>query len=408
VPAWRSARSAGTPAGGQGVERTSRVASALANVGASPATVSGVRMALEAGRGHTAVPVRSTIMGTALGVATIAGILSFTGSIGHLFDRPPLYGWNWDVQVGSAFSPDLAAVGERLASDPSVAEVAVAAQARFQINGQPVDTLGIEPVRGAIEPTVVEGRAPRAPGDILLGTRTLRDLDLAVGDTVPVTFANRTLHLHVVGRGVMSEFAGAARLGEGASVTLAGLRQLVPDAVRNLVLVRAYAGSDTPALVDELQVMYGAEGVYLPTKPSDLADLERIGGLPFAVAGLMAVMAMTTVAHMLATLVRRRRRDLAVLKVLGFTRSQVVTTVAWQSSTLALVAGVLGLPLGIAAGRTAWEVFADRLGVPPRPVTPLVAVALFVPALLVLANLIAVLPGLLAARARPGPALREE
>jgi ABC-type antimicrobial peptide transport system permease subunit len=97
-----------------------------------------------------------------------------------------------------------------------------------------------------------------------------------------------------------------------------------------------------------------------------------------------------------------------VLKVLGFVRSQIRATVAWQSSTLALLAGLVGLPLGIAAGRTAWDVFAGRLGVPPRPVTPVVAVAVLLPVLLVLANVVAAVPGRVAARMRPAAALRTE
>jgi hypothetical protein len=82
--------------------------------------------------------------------------------------------------------------------------------------------------------------------------------------------------------------------------------------------------------------------------------------------------------------------------------------VAWQSSTLALVAGLLGVPVGIAAGRALWEVFAERLGVPPRPVTPVVAIAVLVPLLLLLANVVAAVPGQVAARMRPADALRTE
>ena len=126
------------------------------------------------------------------------------------------------------------------------------------------------------------------------------------------------------------------------------------------------------------------------------------------VAGLLGLLAVAALASTVATSVRRRRRDLAMLKVLGFVRSQVWATVAWQSSTLAVVAGLLGLPLGIAAGRRAWDVFADRLGVPPQPVTPLVAIAVLVPVLLVLANVVAAVPGRVAARMRPADALRTE
>jgi ABC-type antimicrobial peptide transport system permease subunit len=191
-------------------------------------------------------------------------------------------------------------------------------------------------------------------------------------------------------------------------MTAQGLRRLVPEAPRNLVLIRARPGADQDALVQRLRADYADEGVYVPEKPSDLADLARVSSLPFIIAGLLGVLALATLASTVATSVRRRRRDLAVLKVLGFVRSQVRATVAWQSSTLALVAGLLGVPVGIAAGRMAWDVFADRLGVPPRPVTPVVAVLVLLPALLLLANVVAAVPGRVAARMRPAAALRTE
>ena len=72
------------------------------------------------------------------------------------------------------------------------------------------------------------------------------------------------------------------------------------------------------------------------------------------------------------------------------------------------MAALLGVPVGIAAGRLAWDVFADRLGVPPRPVTPLVAVLVLLPLLLLLANLVAAVPAQVAARMRPAAALRTE
>ena len=62
--------------------------------------------------------------------------------------------------------------------------------------------------------------------------------------------------------------------------------------------------------------------------------------------------------------------ELATLKSLGFTRRQVSSTVLWQSTTVALVALVVGLPLGVAAGRAVWVLLADRLGAVSQPVTP--------------------------------------
>jgi ABC-type lipoprotein release transport system permease subunit len=130
--------------------------------------------------------------------------------------------------------------------------------------------------------------------------------------------------------------------------------------------------------------------------------------MPFVVATLLALLAAATLAHTLVTSVRRRRRDLSILKVLGFVRAQLSRAVGWQATALAVVAVLVGLPIGIAAGRWVWAVFARRLGVPPRPVTPVLAVTLIAPATIVLANLVAAVPARLAARTRPAVALRTE
>ena len=67
----------------------------------------------------------------------------------------------------------------------------------------------------------------------------------------------------------------------------------------------------------------------------------------------------------------------------------------------------IGLPLGIGAGRWAWNLFAARIGVVPEPVVPSVLL-LVIPATLALANLIALAPGRAAARIRPAVVLRAE
>src|SRR5262249_52599050 len=68
--------------------------------------------------------------------------------------------------------------------------------------------------------------------------------------------------------------------------------------------------------------------------------------------------------------VRRRRRELALLKTLGLTRRQVRAAVAWQASVILAVAGLVGVPLGVAAGHWAWATFATSLGVVPVTVVP--------------------------------------
>jgi ABC-type antimicrobial peptide transport system permease subunit len=115
-----------------------------------------------------------------------------------------------------------------------------------------------------------------------------------------------------------------------------------------------------------------------------------------------------SLAHALLTSVLRRRRDLAVFKALGFSRRQLHGTVAMQATTMALIALVIGLPLGTAAGRLAWRFLAADLGVPPRPVLPVVTLALAALAVLACVNAVALLPGRTAARTRVAEVLRTE
>ena len=143
-------------------------------------------------------------------------------------------------------------------------------------------------------------------------------------------------------------------------------------------------------------------------RPSDIKDYASVRDTPLVLAAVLIVFAVGTLAHVLLTGVRRRRRDLALLKTLGFERSQVLGVVAWEASAFAVVALLIGLPLGILAGRWAWAYFANAAGAPADATVPLTAVLLAIPVTLALANLIAAWPGWTAARLRPALVLRTE
>ena len=71
-------------------------------------------------------------------------------------------------------------------------------------------------------------------------------------------------------------------------------------------------------------------------------------------------------------------------------------------------APALERPLGVSLGRWAWTLFAEQIGVVPEPVTPLSLILLVVPAAVLLANLVALLPAHKAARTPAALALRAE
>ena len=84
-----------------------------------------------------------------------------------------------------------------------------------------------------------------------------------------------------------------------------------------------------------------------------------------AAGGAVAALGLTLTAS-----VRRRRRDLALLKALGFTRRQLAACVAWQPTVAATIGVIAGIPLGIALGRWLWILFAHQICAVPRPSVP--------------------------------------
>src|SRR5207249_1356996 len=115
-----------------------------------------------------------------------------------------------------------------------------------------------------------------------------------------------------------------------------------------------------------------------------------------------------TLVHLLLVSVHRRRAETGLLKVLGFVRRQVAAVISWQATVIILIGVTVGVPLGIAAGKVAWRLFAINLGVVPVEVVQAVPLLLLAAAALTAANLLAVLPALHAARSRPADLLRTE
>ena len=106
--------------------------------------------------------------------------------------------------------------------------------------------------------------------------------------------------------------------------------------------------------------------------------------------------------------VRRRRRDLAILKTLGFTRRQLGGAVAVQAGVAAVIGCVVGIPLGIALGRTLWDLFARQINAVPDPTVPTPTVVAIGVIAVALAVVVAAIPGRLAAGTPTSQLLRSE
>jgi ABC-type lipoprotein release transport system permease subunit len=398
-----------------GAERASRSVEAVTRAGASAPAVVGMRLALEPGRGRTAVPVRTTIAGVVLAIAALTITLSFGASLRYLLDTPRLYGQTWDEGVGwDNVSPQQFAQAIAAArADPNVEKAApVSAGVPFLVDGVPADGMVVPPEAETFLPPIESGRGPRAADEIALGPKTLRRINKNVGDEVSVSVVGvPAKSFRVVGRLVVPTVGHTANLGEGSVVTNGGIEQFFPgsDAPDEFVVRFKPGVNETKARAQlEKDVAPAGASTQDPTTPGDLLNFGRSRNLPLILSGLLVLLGLGTLAHALVTSINRRRRDFAICKTLGFTRRDVARAIAWQSSTFIVVSLVFGLVIGVIAGRALWSVYANQLGILNVPRIPLVTLLLIIPSAALLANGLALLPARSAAGTRPAIVLRAE
>ena len=319
---------------------------------------------------------------------------------------------------------------------PGVAGYAAGNYGQLTVGGQILPAIGIDQPRDGGYLTLLAGRAPAKPDEIALGAQTLRAIGRQVGQTIPVTVDQVITHgpdtrrvMRIVGVAVFPAFSRGSfaptGLGTGAVVTASvlsvrsqpgGASLCVTRATcYNFFLLRYQPGTDQGAAAARVSGTLLASGcppgsctVGADERPGDIKNYAAIRDTPLVLAAVLVVLAVATLAHVLLTGVRRRRRDLAVLKTLGLARSQLLRVVAWEASAFAAAALAIGVPLGVLAGRWAWAVFARAAGVGSEADVPVTLLLLAIPVTLLLANLIAAGPGWGAARVRPAGVLRAE
>ena len=423
----------------------SRIVGAAVSSGLAAPAIVGLGFAVDPGRGRTAVPVRSALFGTALAVLMVVATLTFGSSLQTLVSHPALYGWNWSYAFeqtsGGNVPPQVRGL---LNHSPDVAGWTGFSFASAQIDGQTVPILAGS-VHAEVTPPILTGHALEANDQIVLGSATLAQLHERVGDRVIASYGSPKdapfyvppTSLVIVGTATMPAIGGSGSLhpsmGTGALVsngiqpaamirattspypTLNGPTMVVvrlrdrvsPEA--GLAALQRIADVGTKALAAVPNGQGGGTIVVLPVQhPAEIVNYRSMGATPTILVSGLAVGAIVALGLTLVASVRRRRRDLALLKTLGFTRRQLGATVAWQASVVAVIGTIVGAPVGVVLGRWLWILFAHEIYAVPDPTVPLLSVVFVALGALVLANLVAFFPGRVAGKTQTALMLRTE
>jgi FtsX-like permease family protein/MacB-like protein len=402
--------------------RRSTIASAVARGGFGVPVVVGTRFALESGRGRTAVPARPAIIGAVIGVLGIVAAFTFSHGVTDAAAHPERFGQTFQLSSYIGFNDhDFGPSDKLLATIGADKNVVGLDDARTSVATGPdgngsVSLYTYTGGRKPLKVVVTSGRMPASANEVLLAPRTLSALHARIGSQVklkgsrPHTIGTYT----VAGSGLVPEGAHNG-YADGGWVTPAGYGRIFTGFKFHGYLVAVAAGQDPAAVAAAIEKKVvkqfpQAQSFSLdpPSVPAEVAEIRQVRLLPIVLGIFLALLAIGAVGHALATAVRRRSHDLAVLRALGMTQWQCRWVVVTQASVLAAIGLLFGVPIGLALGRTVWRAVADYT--PLQYIPPIAAWVLLLvgPAALLIANLLAAWPGQRAARLRISHILRAE
>jgi ABC-type lipoprotein release transport system permease subunit len=401
---WRAARP--RPEGVPGA--TSPIARFLSSMGAPISAVMGSRLALEPGRGKRALPTRPALAAALTGLLGVAAATALATGINDAVEHSSRFGATWDLEVSyqgdSDPGHDFQAMIDGLQANDDVTAVATINLQIVDVGVTTVPAFAITPTKGSLAFTVYRGRAPVADDETALGPSTMSVLHARIGDQVSVAGHDK----RIVGEALLPQTPHSS-YDQGVWLTSAAEAEMPQSGFPGFPVLKVRPGADKAALVSSLNAQ-GGEGtdVTLPSPPADQRNMDNVRTLPVLFAIFVTFLALAGIAHVGASVLRRRSGELATLRALGWTPRQAFACLLWQATVVVLVGAAIGVPLGLAIGRLLWRNVAEST--PMIYVAPGITVLLVasIPAALVLANVIGAVSGRRAARLRPAEVLRAE
>jgi hypothetical protein len=418
--------------------RPGPVERAAAAVGLGVAPAIGLRFALSR-NGARPLAVRGTVIVAASATVALLAAATFATSLDDLLDHPDRYGHTWDVLADGGFGPGPAGLLlDRFEDDPRVRGIGAGTYGELTVDREVFPALTFAELAGEVSLRVVDGRLATRPGEVALGAEALERMRVDVGDDIEADPGDGPRRFEVVGRVVFPDFNQGSfvvlGLGLGAQLAPGELvptslptdEEIAEDSGIDIETVAAISGHDDrrwnfvvvdaatggAGVADDVQAAIDAVAPFWLVRteqvPKTVQDLSRVRRAPSTLAGVFVALAAGVLAHGLLGATRDRRRELAVLRALGLRPRGARAAIHWQAATVATVATLVGVPLGVAAGRTLWRVFADGINAdaPAGMPWPWIVAAPLAGVFLALA--VAAIPAWRAGGIRPAVALRSE
>jgi putative ABC transport system permease protein len=387
-----------------------------------------LRLSVKSVRGHL-VRFLLTALAVTLGVAFVAGSFilrdSIDATLGNLLNSASK---GVDVQVRGTevnegprrgvpldLAAELAQVDGVARSSPDIQGTAmIVGKDGVVVRNGGAPTFGFAFRPGDPAFTLVSGRGPTDPGEIVVERATLEKSGLKVGQTTTAVVGDDARTVRITGEVTFGSLFGATAIlvdeatarsafapdGTAYSISLTADPGVTPDTLRSRVSRVIPPG--TEALTGQAAADEQREGIQV--------GLGFLTTFLLVFAGITLFVGAFIIANTFAILLAQRTRELALLRAVGGSRGQVIRMVLGE----ALIIGLVGSALGIAAGSglvvglkavlkgLVGVDIAGGLPLAPRTISISIAVGVIVTVLS------ALLPARRAARIPPVAAMRDD
>src|SRR6202171_3296391 len=384
----------------------------------SPARMSVLQLVLAGSLAQNKARSILSVLALALGVALGYAVQLITGAaVNELALGVQFLSGDADLQVRGPRSGFDEAVYPELARSPDVAAASpvVELDAKLADRSDALKIIGIDVFRaGAVEPGLLAASADRLDhlrsDTLFLSPAAARALGVEVGGSLSFQVALRAATLRVAGLVTADAHQRFAVMDiAGAQANFARLRRITR------VDLRVERGVDVDALRDRLQAELPA-GLAVQRPEASVKAGESLSRSYRVNLNILALVALFTggllVFSTQALAVVRRRAQLALLRVLGVTRRQLVIWLVAEGALVGIAGSALGLAAGFSLAHAALRIIGADFGAgyfrglaPTLTPAPL-ALALFFCLGVVIAMLGSLAPALEAARASPALALQ--
>jgi putative ABC transport system permease protein len=307
-------------------------------------------------------PVRAllTVIAVFVGVATIVVALGETRSFGSIYGYEGHVG-HVDVVVKKSPALADAAASQLFASQPETERVVAQTIANISVPGI-ADPVYSDIFRGdssSLGYLLTAGRWIQDPGDVVAPRGLVQDAHLKLGDTFTGTFNGQALQLRIVGE-VYDFIAGPG--GHELFLDWSTVAAVAPNLNPSGYLITLKPGSSVDSYVKRLAVAQPDLLDVQAANSGNTAFLATIGAVLFAIAGVIALIAVAGIFNTVLLSTRERVRETATLKALGMSPRQVIVMVAASAGFLALLGGLAAVPAGVALYRQLFDLLSNLGG----------------------------------------------